>query len=143
MDRVTSEQRRKIMQAIKGKGTQIENALAKALWAKGFRYRRNSKYIYGKPDISFKKYKLAIFCDSEFWHGKDWEVQKNRIKSNKDYWFAKIERNILRDKEVNEHLTQEGWVVLRFWGKSILKDVDSCVKEIADLLSRIRTEIIG
>jgi DNA mismatch endonuclease Vsr len=76
MDRLTAEQRRKNMQAIKSSGSKIETSLAKALHAQGLRYRKNDSTVFGKPDITFKKYKLAIFVDSEFWHGKDWEVRK-------------------------------------------------------------------
>lgn len=95
------------MQAVKSKGSKIETALAKALWAKGFRYRKNNKSVYGKPDFTFKKYKVAIFVDGEFWHGKDWEIRKHDHKSNQDFWLKKIERNIERDKEVNQKLKEE------------------------------------
>jgi len=85
MDKLTKEQRRKNMQAVKSKGSKIETALAKALWAKGFRYRKNNKSVYGKPDFTFKKYKVAIFVDGEFWHGKDWEIRKHDHKSNESF----------------------------------------------------------
>ncbi len=130
MDRHTPEQRRKNMQAVKSKGTKIEIVLGKALWNKGYRYRKNVKTIFGKPDFVFRKYKTVVFCDSEFWHGKDWENKKNEIKSNRDFWIKKIERNIERDKEVNRKLREQGWTVLRFWGNDILKNTDSCVNEI-------------
>ena len=119
MDKLTKEQRRKNMQAVKSKGSKIETALAKALWAKGFRYRKNDKTVFGKPDFTFKKYKIAIFVDSEFWHGKDWEIRKNDHKSNQDFWHKKIQRNIERDNEVNQKLKSDGWKVLRIWGKDI------------------------
>lgn len=96
MDVLTKEQRRKNMQAIKSKNTKIEELLAKALWLRGFRYRRNNKNVFGKPDFIFKKYKIAIFCDSEYFHGKDWETQKHRIKINTEFWHKKIESNIDR-----------------------------------------------
>ena len=130
MDRHTPEQRRKNMQAVKSKGTKIEIVLGKALWNKGYRYRKNVKTIFGKPDFVFRKYKTVVFCDSEFWHGKDWEDKKNEIKSNRDFWIKKIERNIERDKEVNRKLREQGWTVLRFWGNDILKNTDYCVNEI-------------
>jgi len=109
------------MQAIKSKDTKIEVILAKALWGKGLRYTKNNKKIFGRPDIVFSRYKIAIFCDSEYFHGKDWEIAKHRIKSNQDFWHKKIEDNIKRDNEVNERLRQEGWIVLRFWGDEIKK----------------------
>ncbi|PJB12711.1 MAG: very short patch repair endonuclease [Flavobacteriales bacterium CG_4_9_14_3_um_filter_40_17] len=130
MDKLTKEQRRKNMQAVKSKGSKIETRLAKALWAKGYRYRKNNKTIFGKPDLSFKKYKIAIFVDSEFWHGKDWEKRKHDHKTNQDFWHAKIERNIERDKEVNAELLKTGWTTLRFWGKEIEKDLVTCVNKI-------------
>lgn len=130
MDKLTKEQRKKNMQAIKSSGSKIETALAKGLWVLGYRYRKNDKTIYGKPDLTFKKYKIAIFVDSEFWHGKDWELKKHDHKSNKDFWFTKIERNIERDKEVNERLLKDGWKVLRFWGKEIEKKLELCIKKI-------------
>ena len=115
MDNLTKEQRRKNMQAIKSSGSKIESRLAKTLFAKGYRYRKNDKTVYGHPDLTFKKWKIAIFVDGEFWHGKDWEIHKYDHKTNKEFWYNKIERNIERDREVNEKLIKEGWVVLRFW----------------------------
>jgi len=130
MDRHTPKQRRRNMQAVKSKGSKIEKTLGNALWKKGFRYRKNVNSIFGKPDFVFKKYKIAVFCDSEFWHGKDWEIKKYEIKSNQDFWHKKIERNIMRDKEVNQKLKNDGWTVIRFWGKEILKETDNCVEII-------------
>ena len=140
MDVLTTEQRRKNMQAIKNKNTKIEQILAKALWGKGYRYRRNNNSIYGKPDFCFIKLKIAIFCDSEYFHGKDWEQQKQRIKTNTDFWNKKIEGNINRDKIVNEYLSKEGWIVLRFWGQEIKKNINNCIIEIEKIiLKRKRT----
>lgn len=100
MDVHTPEQRSKNMRAIKATGTKDEVRLAKALWHLGYRYRKNDKSVFGKPDLTFKKRKVAIFVDSEFFHGKDWETQKLRIKSNQEFWHKKIGRNIERDQEV-------------------------------------------
>ncbi len=134
MDRLTKEQRRKNMRAVKSKGSKIEQMLGKALWHKGYRYRKNDKTVFGKPDFTFKKLKIAIFCDSEFWHGKDWETKKYEHKSNIEFWHKKIERNIERDKEVNEELLKKGWKVLRFWGKEIEKNLDICISEIENAI---------
>ncbi len=123
------------MQAIKSTGSQIETALAKALFAKGLRYRKNDRTVFGKPDLTFKKFKLAIFVDSEFWHGKDWEIKKFDHKSNQSFWITKIERNIERDKEVNEKLIGEGWTVLRFWGKDIAKNLNKCINKIQKIIN--------
>ena len=123
------------MSRIRGKDTSIEVKLRKALYEKGCRYRCNSKYIFGHPDISFKGVKVVVFCDSEFWHGKDFEENEKKIQSNRDYWIPKIKRNIERDKEVNEKLTQEGYLIFRYWGGEIQKNLDKCVTEIIEGLS--------
>ena len=130
MDTHTAEHRHKNMQSVKAKDTAIELLLRKELWSRGIRYRKNVKSIIGKPDIAFIKKKVAVFCDSEFWHGFDWEHKKSDIKSNRDFWIPKIEKNIARDKEVNDALAADGWIVLRFWGQQIKKDVKAC----ADLI---------
>lgn len=129
MDRITKEQRSKIMSAIKGKGTKPELLLAKTLWHRGHRYRKNNRKIFGTPDLTFKKHKLAIFIDSEFFHGKDWETKK-KPETNAAFWEKKISRNMQRDTEVNQHLTENGWTVLRFWSKEILKNTDDVVIKI-------------
>lgn len=130
MEYSTSEQRRKIMRAIKSTNTKDEIVLSKSLWHLGYRYRRNSKYIYGKPDISFKKYKIAIFVDGEFFHGKDWDTLKKRLNNNKEFWHKKIERNMERDREVNKYLQDRGWTVIRFWCKEIKSNLNNCIKII-------------
>ena len=130
MDDLTPEQRRKNMQAIKSKDTSIELALRKALWHEGIRYRKNYKELPGKPDIAITKYKIAVFCDSDFWHGYAWKTRKDRIKSNRDYWIPKIERNMKRDQEVNEALSNLGWDVIRFWEWQIKKELPSCVERV-------------
>lgn len=136
MDNLTPEQRRKNMQAIKCKDSDIELLLRKLLWKRGLRYRKNVKTVYGHPDIAFIGKKVAVFCDSEFWHGYDWENRKKKLDNNREYWIAKIERNIARDQEVNEYLTSRGWKVIRLWGKDIKKRPLECValieKEIND-----------
>ena len=123
------------MSRIRGKDTSIEVKLRKALYEKGCRYRCNSKYIFGHPDISFKGVKVVVFCDSEFWHGKDFEENEKKILSNREYWIPKIKRNIERDNEVNEKLTEEGYLIFRFWGGEIQKNLDKCVTKILEGLS--------
>lgn len=126
------------MSRIRSNNTKIEIVLSKALWAKGYRYRRNDKSVIGKPDFVFKKIKLAIFCDSEFWHGKDWDLQQKRIATNKQYWISKIQNNINRDKRTNEKLTNSGWVVVRFWETEIEKNLNHCVLTIIDTINFLR-----
>ena len=136
MDNLTKEQRHKNMQNIKSKDTKIEVQLRKALWAQGYHYRKNDKKLPGKPDIVLGKYKIVIFCDSEFFHGKDWEVLKPRLEkgTNPEYWVKKIENNRRRDDEINKELTFEGWTVIRFWGKDIKNKLDECIKVIEDII---------
>ena len=122
----TPEQIHFNMSRIRCKDTVIELSLRKELWSRGLRYRKNVKTIPGKPDIVFIGKKIAVFCDSEFWHGFDWDNRKQEIKTNREYWIPKIERNMERDSEVNSILAQDGWVVIRFWGKQIQKDVCHC-----------------
>ena len=136
MDTLTPEQRRKNMRAIKNKDTKIELMLRKELWLRGLRYRKNSSAVFGHPDIAFIGKKIAVFCDSEFWHGYDWTNRKNKIKSNTDFWITKIERNIERDKEVNDYLKSQGWIVLRFWGEDIRKNISHCADVIENEYSK-------
>ena len=134
-DDLTPEQRRKNMQAIRSKDTSIELRLRKALWERGIRYRKNYKKLIGKPDIAITKYRIVVFCDSDYWHGYDWENRNQRIKSNREYWIPKIERNMARDQEVNEALERDGWTVLRFWEWQIKKQLDICVDEVLAAVS--------
>lgn len=138
----TTEKRSKNMQRIKGKDTAIEVVLRKALWAKGYRYRKNYKQVPGRPDIALTKYKIAIFCDGEFFHGKDWDVLKPRLEkgSNPDYWIKKIERNRERDFEKDAKLSYLGWTVIHFWGKDILRDTETCIKVIEEAIFDMEIE---
>lgn len=138
MDRLSREQRRKNMQAVRSKGTNIENLLAKELWRRGLRYRKNNKTVFGHPDITFKKYKIAVFVDGEFWHGKDWDEKSVVIKTNRDFWINKISRNIERDNAVNEYLSKNGWKVLRFWGRQIKTDLVNCVLIIENKINEAK-----
>lgn len=128
----TKEQISYNMSQVKSKDSKIEIMLRKELWSRGLRYQKNSKKVFGKPDIVFIGKKVAVFCDSEFWHGYDWDNKKKEFKSRQDFWIPKIERNIERDKEVTERLKTEGWKVLRFWGGEIKKDVTKC----ADIIEK-------
>jgi DNA mismatch endonuclease (patch repair protein) len=134
MDVHSVQQRSKNMSAIKASGTKAEVFLAKTLWANGHRYRKNNKTVFGKPDLTFKKYKLAIFVDSEFFHGKDFET-KNKPATNTGFWEKKISRNIQRDIEVNEYLKNSGWTVLRFWSQDVTKNVQGVLQEIEQHLT--------
>lgn len=136
MDSTTSEKRRKIMSSIKSKDTSIEVILRRALWKKGIRYRKNYKELPGTPDIAITKYRIAIFCDFEFFHGKNWEKLKLRLEngSNSSYWIKKISRNRERDNEVDNALRFREWIVLRFRGEDIKKHTNECVAVIEEAM---------
>ncbi len=127
------------MSKIKGANTTPEIVLRKALWGLNIRYRKNVPNLPGKPDIVIKKYNLIIFIDSEFFHGYNWQDKKPKIKSNRDYWIPKIERNMQRDKEVNEFLTANGWTVLRFWSKEIQKNLEGVVAIIQQKIEEAKS----
>jgi DNA mismatch endonuclease (patch repair protein) len=128
----TTEQRSKIMSKIKCRDTKPEIAFRKALWSKGVRYRTYSKSLPGKPDLASVSSKFAVFIDGEFWHGKDWNIQRDKIKSNKDYWIKKIERNMQRAQEVDLVLSEMNIAVFRFWSKEIKKDLEGCVEKVLE-----------
>ena len=129
-----SDIRSKTMGAIKGNNTSIEIKLRKELFNKGLRYRINYKKLPGSPDIVFVRQRLAIFCDSDFWHGKTLNTKRTTIKNNRDYWINKIETNMKRDRKNNKDLKKMGWKVLRFWESSINKNVDKIIKKIINFL---------
>ena len=135
-DVLTKELRLKNMKFIRGRDILFVFILRKSLWAKGYRYRKNYKKLPGNPDIVLTKYKIAIFCDGEFFHGKDWEVLKPRLEksNNSEFWISKISRNRERDDEVNKRLLFEGWTVIRFWGDDIKKHTDECVKVVEEAI---------
>lgn len=130
----------KTMSKIKGKDTKIEIQLRKALWHRGIRYRKNYKAVPGRPDIALTKYRIAIFCDSEFFHGKNWESQRARIGkgANADYWIKKISRNMERDVEKDQELKAMGWYVIHFWGNDIKKNLDDCIQTIEETIFAIK-----
>ena len=132
-DVLTKEQRSKNMRSIRSKDTMIEVILRKALWDSGFRYRKNYTKLPGKPDIAITKYKIAVFCDSEFFHGKDWDDLKIRLLKgdNGAFWVDKIEKN-REHEEINKKLSFLGWKVIRFWGNDIKKNTGECVKVICE-----------
>ena len=114
------------------KGGKAETALAKELWHRGVRYRKNYKKVPGSPDIAITKYKVAVFVDGEFWHGENWEERKQKLKSNREYWIEKIEENIARDRRNDELLKEMGWIPLHFWEKEVKKDLNKCIDQIID-----------
>jgi len=137
----TREQISYNMRQVKNKDSKIEVLLRKELWKRGLRYRKNVNSIYGKPDIAFIGKKIAVFCDSEFWHGYNWEERKKDFKSHQEFWIPKIERNMERDCEVTQVLESEGWKVLRFWGNEIKKDTARCADIIESTVKERKNEM--
>lgn len=138
----TTPERSRNMARIKGRDTKPELVFRKALWAAGLRgYRKNYKHVPGTPDVAFTRYKLAVFADGGFWHGKDFEARETWLAAgnNGTYWVAKIRRNMERDREVDGALRAAGWAVLRFWDDEILKDPGKCVRIVAEKLEEIMT----
>ena len=136
----TTKQRSKQMSRIRAKNTRPEIMFRKALWKTGFRYRLNYKKLPGKPDLMLKKYKTVIFVDGSFWHGYNWAEKKGKIKSNRGFWIPKIERNMQRDREVNQQLEELGYKVFRFWEHEIKKELSRCIDEV---VLHLRSQIIG
>ena len=126
----TTRERSVLMAKIKSKNTSPEILFRKALWALGLRYRLHGKKLPGNPDIVIKKYRIVIFIDGEFWHGYDWEQKKTKIKSNRDFWIPKIERNMQRDTSNNIKLQEMGFKVFRFWGNDIKRNSKVYIAEI-------------
>lgn len=136
-DMMTPEQRRKNMQAIRSI-SKLESIVSKELWNKGYRFRRNTKDLFGKPDISIKKYKIVIFIDSCFWH--QCPIHGNMPKTNVEYWKPKLERNVERDKEVDEYYKQKGWNIKRIWEHEVKKDLEKVVIEVAEFIDKARVK---
>lgn len=132
---LTDEQRHRNMAANKSKGTAPEILLGKLLRSSGVRCRRNVNNLPGKPDFVVMGHKIAVFCDGEFWHGRNWEVRRNDHKTNREFWHNKIERNIERDTEVNRQLEASGWKIFRFWDTDIKKSPDICINKILNYIN--------
>ncbi|MBR6574220.1 MAG: very short patch repair endonuclease [Clostridia bacterium] len=129
---------RKRMSKVKLKGGKAETLLAKELWHKGYRYRKNDKRLPGSPDIAILKHRIAVFVDGEFWHGKDWETRKERLQRNREYWIEKIEENMTRDQRNDQLLSQAGWIPIHFWEKDVIKNTAECIAEIEEtILTRL------
>ena len=126
----TSPEISKRMSHVKTKRNSAEIMIAKSLWHRGYRYRLNYKALPGSPDIALTKYRIAIFIDGEFWHGKDFEQRKNKLKNNKDYWIEKIQENIDRDLRNDKLLRQMDWYPIHFWSNDVIKYCNQCIDEI-------------
>ena len=139
VDRLTPEQRHKAMRNIHSADTSIEVRLRKALWHEGIRYRKNLKGLPGTPDIAITRWKIAVFCDGSFWHGKNFDAKKP-IGTHRGYWEAKIRRNVERDAEANRNLEVMGWTVFRFWGEDIDRHLPDCVAQVEKAILTAKKE---
>lgn len=128
----------KRMSNIHLKESKAEIALAKELWKKGLRYRKNYRKLPGSPDIAILRYHIAVFVDGEFWHGKDWPIRKSKLKNNREYWIEKIEENIARDVRVDKELQSKGWIPIHFWEKDVKSNIQDCIIIIDNILSSKR-----
>lgn len=140
-----SEARKRTMSRIHGKDTNCELVLRHTLWHYGYRYRKNYKKLPGSPDICITKYKLAIFCDSDYFHGRDWnnKLKEKVMRGNNNlYWTMKIQENIDRDNKVDAQLRGMGWTVIHFWSSDIIKNVNACVDEVNDMIELMKEEDI-
>lgn len=136
----TSPEISKRMSHVKTKRNSAEIMIAKSLWHRGYRYRLNYKALPGSPDIALAKYRIAIFIDGEFWHGKDFEQRKTKLKNNKDYWIEKIQENIDRDLKNDKLLRQIEWYPIHFWSNDVIKYCNQCVEEVICLIDDINNQ---
>jgi len=125
-DLFSKEKRSEIMSKIRSKGTKIELRMKEALERNGIRFEYQPK-MFGSPDFLIPP-NIAVFCDSSFWHGRNWHKLKKKL--TKKYWYEHIQRNRERDKEVNTVLRSKGYIVLRFWDDEIEKNMERCIKRI-------------
>ena len=137
----TSPEISKRMKAMSHKKSKVESILAKALWHKGYRYRLNYKKLPGTPDIVIPKFRIAVFVDGEFWHGKDFDFNKTRLKNNKDYWIEKIQENIERDIRNDMKLRQMEWIPIHFWSNDVKKYSDYCIEVIETFIDSVNQEL--
>lgn len=133
MDVLTKAQRHRNMSRIRSRDTKPEVLLRKALWHRGLRYRKNDRTLPGTPDIAIRRYHIAVFVDGDFWHARGHQENPGeQVASNKEFWQKKLTRNVERDREVNDALTEQGWLVLRFWESDIRKDLEACASVVCD-----------
>lgn len=133
MDVLTKDQRHRAMSHIRSRDTRPEAIFRKALWHRGIRYRKNYDRLPGKPDIAITKCKIAVFVDGDFWHARGHEEHPGeQVRSNQDYWIKHLSRNVERDRDVRDELTELGWLVLRFWESDIRKDLEKCVTQVCE-----------
>lgn len=108
------ENRRKNMQAIRGKNTSPEMQVRKLLFARGLRFRLHDKLLPGVPDIVFPRYRTVVLVQGCFWHGHDCHLFKVP-QTRAEFWLAKIGSNRERDNRNIQALAEQGWRVISIW----------------------------
>lgn len=136
----TTDERSELMRKIHSRDTSPELALRKLLWNGGIRYRKNVARLPGSPDLAIQKYKIAVFIDGEFWHGYNWAEKRGKIKSNREYWIPKIERNIVRDTEINQKLLYMGYRIIRFWQHEIEQNPVMCYLRVVQEIEHAKQQ---
>ncbi|WP_316844867.1 very short patch repair endonuclease [Pedobacter psychrodurus] len=138
----TTAKRSSNMSKIRAKNSLPELKLRKALWAKCIRFRIHPDNFPGKPDLIINKYRLAIFVDGDFWHGYNWEEKKTTLKTNSKFWIPKIERNMQRDRHINEQLNAKGYTVMRFWEHDVKENLGNYVNQVLLYIEAARSAVI-
>ena len=133
MDVYTKEQRSYNMSQVKSENTKPEKLMFALLKKSGYRFRRHYP-VAGKPDIAFPKNKVAVFINGEFWHGKDYKFIKNKLS---EFWVNKIGQNIRRDRFVQRELRKEGWHILNFWGRRVVRNPEKSIKRLMKYLEKL------
>jgi DNA mismatch endonuclease (patch repair protein) len=133
----------RMMAAVRNKDSKAELALRRQLHARGLRYRLHARDLPGRPDLVIHKYRLAVFVDGDFWHGNAWKVRglarfEDQFPSNRDFWVAKIRRNMQRDQEVTAALVAGGWTVVRLWESEVLASPAAAADRVQGALRSCR-----
>lgn len=129
--------------ASRKRDTRCEVALRRALWRLGLRYRVDVAALPGRPDIVFRRERVAVFCDGDFWHGRELAARRAKLAAghNAPYWVAKIESNVARDRRHDEELRAGGWLVLRYWESKVLSAAEETARAILDVVQARRATL--
>ena len=132
VDNLTPEQRKVCMSRVRAKDTSLERIVRSELHRRGFRFRKHVRTLAGRPDIVFRKAKVAVFIDGDFWHGYRFPLWKHTMT---DFWQIKIQTNRERDQRNFRLLRRRGWKVIRIWQHLIESDLGSCIERVAAAVS--------
>ena len=134
MDNLTPQQRRRNMQRVRASGTQAELLARRLLRKNKLYFATNVVSLPGKPDIVFRKKRIAVFIDSDFWHCHP--TRFTMPKSNAQYWVCKIAKNVDRDRRVDKELASIGWKVIRIWEYDLLTNPGKSISRVIKLVRR-------